>query len=161
MPGSYNTKASALGVGGSNNASITVTIIGLKDLQASLRRLSPEADKELKREMREAGNLVLSKTRSYASVLGKAPTGAYAGSFSMKNLAAGVRIQSGDPGAGTIEFANKGAVYLRGPRRGMPIGTPANSKPKAFIKAANEQEPLVIAKVEAALQNVCDKVRGA
>ena len=154
MPGVYDT-----GVGATSDGMFTITVRGLDNLLRTLRALAPDAERELKRDIADAGRKVLSDARSYA-VMGHSPTGAYSGSLSMRNLAKGVKIQSDDPGAGAIEFANKGAVYLRGRFRGRPIGTPAVAKPKALIKSANENEPYVLATVQAALQRACDRVRG-
>ena len=102
---------------------------------------------------------MLNDAKSLA-IMGKAPSGDYSGSLSMRDLARGVRIQSTDPGAGAIEFANVGAVYLRGPFRGRPIGTPARPKPKALIRAKEDHEADVISTVQDALARACDKVRG-
>lgn len=154
MPNVYPTSVSAVSDG------FTVTIFGLNELLASLSHLNPTIEKELKREIREAGNKVLQETRGLA-YLGHSPSGAYSHSFSMTSQKSGVRIRSNDAGAGTIEFANAGARYLRGPRYGRPIGTPAVGKPKALIKAANENEPIVLEKIQTALQRACDTVRGA
>ena len=154
MPNVYD-----MGVGATSDGLFTIEVRGLDNLLRTLRQLAPDAERDLKREMADAGREVLSDARSYA-VMGHSPTGAYSGSLSMRNLAKGVRIQSGDPGAGAIEFANEGAVYLRGRFRGRQIGTPAVAKPKALIRAANENEPFVLASVQAALQRACDRVRG-
>lgn len=155
MPNVYSTKTVA-GSGGL----FTVEIIGASTLLTTLRRLSPEVEQGLKREISEAGRAVLGDAKGLAFIR-KAPTGDYSRSLSMRSLARGVKIQSNDPGAGAIEFANAGAVYLRGPLAGQPIGTPAVGKPKALIKAANDHEPAVIATVQDAIQRACDTVRGA
>ena len=154
MPNVYD-----MGVGATSDGLFTIEVRGLDNLLRTLRALAPDAERELKREIADAGRQVLSDARSYA-YMGHSPTGAYSGSLSMRDLAKGVKIQSSDPGAGAIEFANEGAVYLRGPRYGRQIGTPAVAKPKALIRAANENEPYVLSTVQAALQRACDAVRG-
>lgn len=155
MPNVYPSSSAAV-----SDGMFTITIFGREQLIASLKKLNPDVEKQLRKEIRDAGNKVLQESKGYA-VMGHSPTGAYSGSLSLKDQKKGVRIISGDPGAGTIEFANAGARYLRGPRYGRPIGTPAVGKPKALIKAANENEPIVLAKVQSALQRACDAVRGA
>lgn len=154
MPNVYD-----MGVGATSDGLFTIEIRGLDNLLRTLRELAPDAERELRDEIRDAGKTVLSDAKGYA-VMGHSPTGAYSGSLSMRNVAKGVKIQSSDPGAGAIEFANEGATYLRGPRYGRQIGTPAVAKPKALIKAANENEPYVLATVQSALQRACDRVRG-
>lgn len=155
MPDVYPSSSAAV-----SDGMFTITIFGRNELIAALHKLNPDVEKQLKKEIRDAGNKVLQESKGYA-VMGAAPSGAYSGSLSLKDQKKGVRIVSSDPGAGTIEFANVGARYLRGPRYGRPVGTPAVGKPKALIKAANENEPLVLQQVQNALQRACDAVRGA
>lgn len=154
MPNVYPSSVSATSDG------FTITIFGRNELIAALHKLNPDVERELKLEIRSSARKVLQDAKGYA-VMGHSPSGAYSGSLSLKDQKKGIRIVSNDPGAGAIEFANAGAVYLRGPRRGRPIGTPAVGKPKALIKAANENEPIVLDRVQKALQRACDKVKGA
>lgn len=155
MPDVYMTGTSA------SFGDLTVTIIGGRTLVRALGKLAPDAQRAIRGEIKRAGDIVRSKASGYGASLGRRPSGAYAGSFSVRALAGGVRVQSDDPGAGTIEFAKAGAVYLRGPLYGMPIGTPGDPKPRALIRAANEEEPTVIAAVQNAIQRACDAVGGA
>ena len=147
MPNVYPTSVSA-----TSDGQFTITIFGINELIAALHKLNPDIEKELKKEIKDAGNKVLQESKGHAAGLGHSPSGAYARSLSLKDQKKGVRIVSSDAGAGAIEFANAGARYLRGPRYGRPIGTPAVGKPKALIKAANENEPIVLERVQSALQ---------
>lgn len=154
MPNVYD-----IGVGAASNGLFTVEVRGASTLIQTLRAFSPDAERELRQTIRQAGQQVLNDAKGFAG--GFAYSGDYAGSLGLKDLVKGVRIQSTDAGAGAIEFANAGAVYLRGPFRGRPIGTPPVPKPKALIKAKEEHEPHVIAAVQDALARACDRVRGA
>lgn len=154
MPNVYD-----IGVGATSDGLFTIEVKGAQTLITTLRKLAPEAERELKQKIHEAGRKVLEESKGHAGDF--AYSGDYAASFSLHELASGVKIRSGDPGAGAIEFANPGAVYLRGPRAGRPIGTPKVAKPKALIRAANDNEPLVLATVQDALARACAQVRGA
>lgn len=153
MPGVHASGVTAV------QGDFTITVTGASTLVQTLRRLTPEAEREMKAELQKVGDKVVSEASGHAA--GFAYDGDYAGSFSVKNLARGVRVISSDPGAGAIEFAKKGSVYLRGPRAGRPIGTPPDAKPKALIRAANDNEDSTVSAVRAILQRACDQVRGA
>ena len=94
---------------------LKIEIDGAKEVADGLKRIDRQLLKELKQGMKEDSRPILQDARSYASGLGG--SGQYAGSLSLRAIKDGVRIQSSDPGAGTIEFANAGAVYLSGRRR--------------------------------------------
>lgn len=124
----------------------SIQIKGLKETIQKMKRVNPAVYQVIRQDFRDAGDIVLSSARSYASGLGG--SGQYAGSFSMRTLAYGVRIRSNDPGAGTIEFANPGARYLSGPRQGLRVGVPRGNPPRALVKSSEEHESRVVALIE-------------
>lgn len=155
MAGVYRTGVKATSDG------LTVTVFGARELAACLRRLAPDAEREVKRAIHRQALTILEQARSHAGSIAANPSWDYSRSIALRERASGVTIYSGDPGAGTIEFANPGAVYLRGPRYGRHVGTPVAGKPKALIRAVVENEPTVLATIQDALARACDAVRGA
>lgn len=126
---------------------LDIQITGLKETMLALKEIDAEIPRELKRGFREDAQPILSDARGFAASLGG--SGQYSGSMSIRMAGDGVRIQSSDPGAGTIEFAHPGAVALSGRRRGKPVGVPlAASAPRALIKASLLHEDEVRDKVE-------------
>ena len=102
---------------------------------------------------------MLQDTKSAASSF--RDTGQFMGSFSVRNIKAGVRIQSNDPGAGAIEFAVPGAVYLRGTRYGRVFPAVKRAgKPRALVKASVDDEQWVLDRVTEAIQNALDNIQG-
>lgn len=133
----------------------SIRIEGLKETIRDLKKVNPEVAKVIRGDFRDAGDIVLSSARSYASGLGG--SGQYASSLSMRSLAYGVRIQSGDPGAGTIEFAHPGARYLSGTRQGLRVGVPAGGPPRALVKSSEENEARVVALIESRVERAIGK----
>ena len=118
---------------------LDIQITGLKETMQALKEIDAEIPRELKRGFREDAQTILQGARGYAAALGGC--GQYSGSLSIRMTGEGVRIQSTDPGAGTIEFAHPGAVALTGPRRGKPVGVPlASSAPRALVRSSLEHE---------------------
>ena len=136
-----------------------VTIFGLDRLLGSLNGLAPTLEREVRLEINQAGRKVLQDTRGYAGEYAR--TGAYAGSFSMRSVKAGIRIQSSDVAAGAIEFANPGAIYLRGPKYGEPFPASSFPKPRALIRASVNDEGWVLDRITEAIQNALDQVEGS
>lgn len=138
---------------------LTVHIYGLDRLLGTLETLDPNLKRYVKNEIHQAGLKVLNDTRANAGSFRR--TGQFQGSFRMRDRKSGVRIESTDPGAGAIEFANPGAVYLRGPRYGREFpAVKRASKPRALVKASVEDEQYVLERVQAAIQLALDEVRG-
>lgn len=131
---------------------LKIEIDGAKEVADGLRRIDRQLLKELKQGMKEDARPILQDARSYASGLGG--SGQYAGSLSMRAIKDGVRIQSDDPGAGTIEFAHRGAYYLSGSRRGLPVGVPMGGPPRALVRASEENEDAVRRAVETRIERM-------
>lgn len=130
---------------------LTEVIKGLNQLDKSLAS-------EVKSRIRAIANPTLSKARSYASGVGVRPTGSYASSLSLKTHANGVKFVSNDPGGGVIEFANPGAIILRGKRAGRHAGVPRDSTPpRALLKAILEDEQYIVSEVDRTVQEACDE----
>lgn len=137
----------------------TVHIEGLDRLLASLATLDPNLKKYVEDEIRHTGQKVLRDTKANAGAFRR--TGQFQRSFRMRNRKSGIRIESSDPGAGAIEFANPGAVYLRGVRYGQEFPAVKRAgKPRALIKAVVENEQYVLERVQYAIQLALDEVRG-
>ncbi len=122
-------------------ASLSIKVEGIKEAKAALKNIDRELLRDFNKGLREDARPLFSAYKAYARGLGG--TGAYAGNASMRTIAAGVKISNSDPGAGTIEFANPGAVYLSGARAGSRIGVPHAPKPRALMRAVDEYEPIV------------------
>lgn len=131
---------------------LKIEVDGAKEVADGLRRIDRQLVKELKQGMREDAQPILRDARSYASGLGG--SGQYAGSLSMRSIKDGVRIQSSDPGAGTIEFAHRGAYYRSGRRRGLPVGVPMGGPPRALVRASEENEGAVRRSVETRIERM-------
>lgn len=137
----------------------TVHIEGLDRLLASLSTLDPNLKRYVEDEIHQSGLKVLRDTRSNAGAF--RDTGQFQGSFRMRERKSGIRIESNDPGAGAIEFAVPGAVYLRGVRYGRKFPAVSRAgKPRALVKASVENEQYVLERVQAAIQLALDEVRG-
>lgn len=139
---------------GRQGLSVDISVDGLDRAMRGLREVNRDLYREMRRGLKEDARPVLEDARSYASGLGG--SGDYAGSLVIRAISNGVRVQSDDPGAGTIEFANRGAVYLSGRRRGLPVGVPMGSPPRALVRAAEEDEPLVRRAVEDRIARIID-----
>lgn len=133
-------------MGHSNGGAFRIEAKGLPETIKALKEINRELPKEFKRGLKNDAKPILSDARSHAQSIAR--TGAYASSFAMRTIANGVRIQSGDPGAGTIEFAKRGAFYRSGRRAGLPIGVPAGNPPRALVRAAIDNEEAVRKAVE-------------
>lgn len=134
---------------------LDISVTGLTETIRALRSVNRELATEIKRGLRQDAQPILREAKSNAS--GIARTGAYASSLAMRTIADGVRIQSDDPGAGTIEFAHQGAVYLSGKRRGLPVGVPQGSPPRALVRAVIDNEDAVVRSVETRIENTIRK----
>lgn len=132
--------------------SMDIRVTGLKEALEALGAIDREIPKELKRGLREDAKPLLQAAKGYASGLGG--TGAYSASLTMRTVSAGVRIRSGDPGAGVIEFANPGALAMSGPRRGKRVGVPGGNPPRALVKSAIEHEDELRDKAESRIAEV-------
>lgn len=128
---------------------------GLDETIKALREIDRTLPREFKRGLKEDAKPILDAARGYAS--GIARTGGYAGSFSMRSYANGIYIASSDPGAGTIEFAHSGAVYLSGKRRGLRVGVPRGNPPRALVKASLENEDYVAERIESRIESVIER----
>lgn len=128
---------------------------GLTETIKALREIDRELPKEFKKGLKQDAKPILSEARNNAQSIAR--TGAYASSMAMRTIADGVRIISDDPGAGTIEFANAGAVYLSGRRRGLPVGVPQGNPPRALVKAVLDNEDAVRDAVETRIEQTIRK----
>lgn len=128
---------------------------GLKETIKALRAIDKELPREFKKGLKQDAKPILSDARNNAQSIAR--TGAYASSMAMRALANGVRIQSDDPGAGTIEFSNAGAVYLSGRRRGLPVGVPQGNPPRALVRAVLDNEDAVVEAVETRIEQTIRK----
>lgn len=121
---------------GRGNA-LDIRVEGLKEALEGLKQIDKALPKELKKGLREDARPLLESARGYAQALGG--TGEYASNMAMRTVSSGVRLVNTDLGAGTIEFAHRGAYYLSGPKAGRPLGVPGGEPPRALIRAAVEQ----------------------
>ena len=139
----------------SRGIGVNIGVKGLGEAVESLKRIDGKLASELKRGIKEDARPVLESARGYARALGG--SGDYAASMAMRAIRDGVRIKSSDPGAGTIEFANRGAFYLSGSRAGRPVGVPAGTPPRALARAAIEREAEVRRSVEARIERTIER----
>lgn len=138
---------------------LTVYVRGGAELYEQLGRFNGQVEKDVRQAIRSASKRVLSDARSLAN--GIRLTGAFAASLKLRETRRGVRIASNDPGAGTIEFANRGAVYQRGKRAGQPIGVPKGSPPRALVPAVERNNPMILRAVQEAIEKGLQQVKGA
>lgn len=136
-------------------ASLSIKIEGIKEAKTALKSIDRELLREFNRGLREDARPLFAAYKSYARGLGG--TGQYAGNASMRTISSGVKIANSDPGAGPIEFANPGAVYLSGPRAGRRMGVPHAPKPRALMRAVDEYEPLVRDNAERRIATVIER----
>lgn len=134
---------------------IRIEAKGLKETIKALSSIDEELPREFKRGLKEDAKPILADARNNAQSIAR--TGSYASSMAIRALSNGVRIQSNDPGAGTIEFANAGAVYLSGRRRGLPVGVPRGNPPRALVKAVLDNEAAVVDAVETRIEQTIRK----
>lgn len=134
---------------------VSITVTGLREAVRALRDIDRALPSELKRGIRRDAEPILAEARGHASALGG--SGQYAASLAMRTISDGVRIASSDPGAGTIEFAHRGAVYLSGRRAGLPAGVPGGSPPRALVRAAIDNESLVASRVEGRIEALIER----
>lgn len=128
---------------------------GLEETIRALKFINKDILREFKRGLKEDAKPILTEARNNAQAIAR--TGAYASSMALRTLANGVRIASDDPGAGTIEFSNAGAVYLSGRRRGLPVGVPKGNPPRALVKAVLDNENAVVDAVETRIEQTIRK----
>lgn len=128
---------------------------GLDETIKALRSINKELPREFKKGLKQDAKPILTDARNNAQSI--AYTGAYASSMAMRTIANGVRIQNNDPGAGTIEFANAGAVYHSGKRRGLPVGVPQGNPPRALVRAVLDNEDAVVDAVETRIEQTIRK----
>lgn len=138
---------------------ITVYVRGGRELYEQLGRFNGQVENDVRKAIRSASKKVLSDARSLAN--GIRLTGAFAASLKLKENRRGVRLSSNDPGAGTIEFANRGAVYQRGRFAGRPIGVPKGGPPRALVSAVERNNPMVLRAVQEAIEKGLNQVKGA
>lgn len=134
---------------------LSIEAKGLTETIKALRAINRELPRELKRGLKEDAKPILADARSNAQSI--AYSGAYASSMAMRAMSNGVRIVSDDPGAGTIEFAHRGAFYLSGRRRGLPVGVPSGSPPRALVRAVLDNEEDVRGAVESRIEQTIRK----
>lgn len=128
---------------------------GLEETIRALKSINGDILREFKRGLKDDAKPILTEARSNAQAIAR--TGAYASSMALRAISNGVRIASDDPGAGTIEFANAGAVYLSGRRRGLPVGVPNGSPPRALVRAVLDNEDAVVDAVETRIEQTIRK----
>ncbi len=138
---------------------VTVHIRGGRELMEQLASFDASVERDVRRRIRAASQRVLSDARSLAN--GIRLTGAFAASLKLRDSRAGVRIMSNDPGAGTIEFANRGAVYQRGRLAGRPVGVPRGGPPRALVASVERNNTAVLRAVQEAVEDGLRKVKGA
>lgn len=139
----------------SHGGGVRIEAQGLKETIEALRSINRDLPREFKKGLKQDAEPILSDARGNAQSI--ASTGAYASSLAMRAISNGVRIQSDDPGAGTIEFANRGAVYISGRRRGLPVGVPQGSPPRALVRAVLDNEDAVVGAVETRIEQTIRK----
>ena len=137
-------------MGFTHGGGVRIEAKGLEETIRALKSINKDILREFKRGLKDDARPILADARSNAQAIAR--TGAYASSLAMRAIANGIRIQSNDPGAGTIEFANAGAVYLSGRRMGLPVGVPAGSPPRALVKAVIDNEDAVVDAVETRIE---------
>ena len=142
-------------MGFGHEGALRIEVRGLDETIVALGAIDRELPSELRKGLREDARPLLQSARGYASGLGG--TGSYASSLSMRTVRSGVRIVSGDPGAGTIEFALPGAFALTGPRRGRPIGVPRGTPARALVRAAKEHEPDITARASRRVEQAIER----
>lgn len=123
---------------------------GLTETIKALKDIDREIPREFKRGLKEDARPILNDARSNAMAIAR--TGAFAASMAMRAISDGVKIASSDPGAGAIEFAHHGAVYLKGPRSGQRIGVPSGEPPRALVRSVLDNEDMVTDAVETRIE---------
>lgn len=137
----------------------TIEIQNLDETIEALRTVDSSMADALKSRIIEVTRPTLQTAKGYAAGVGSNPTGAFAGSLSLKKRANGVVFTSSDPGGGVIEFANPGAVILTGKRAGRAAGVPhTGDTPRALLKAILEDEESIIESVNEEVAKVADMV---
>lgn len=136
-------------------STLDIQVVGLDEVMQGLKSIDKGLLKELTRGLREDARPLYSAYRQYAGGLGG--SGQYASNASMRQVSRGVKISNSDPGAGPIEFANPGAVYLTGPRAGKRMGVPAAPKPRALMRARDEHEDEVIEAAETRIERFIER----
>lgn len=123
---------------------------GLTETIKALKDIDREIPREFKRGLKEDARPILNDARSNAMAIAR--TGAFSASMAMRAISDGVKIASSDPGAGAIEFAHHGAVYLKGPRSGQRIGVPSGEPPRALVRSVLDNEDMVTDAVETRIE---------
>ena len=134
---------------------LSIEAKGLTETIKALRTINRELPREFKRGLKDDAKPILTDARNNAQSI--AYSGAYASSMAMRAISNGVRIISDHPGAGTIEFANRGAFYLSGRRRGLPVGVPSGNPPRALVRAVLDNEEDVRRSVESRIEQTIRK----
>lgn len=137
------------------SSTLDIRVTGLDEALRGLRSIDKGLEKELKRGLREDARPLYAAYRQYAGGLGG--TGQYASNASMRQVSNGVKISNSDPGAGPIEFANPGAVYLTGSRAGKRMGVPRAPKPRALMRAVDEHEDEVREAAETRIERFIER----
>lgn len=138
---------------------LTVYIKGYDTLMQTIRKVETDTYERVRQVIRQQGEVVLSDAKGYAMAI--RDTGDFAASLRLSDTQRGVKLVTDDPGAGTIEFANPGAVYLRSKYAGLPIGVPRKAtNPRAMVPAVLDNEQGTFTAVENAIAILCDQVRG-
>lgn len=134
----------------------SVRIYNLDETIKALNEVNDRMAKDLKSAIRDIAKPTLQKARGYAHV-GAHSTGAYAHSLAIRTQTNGVKFVSTDPGAGVIEYANPGALILRGERAGRRAGVPHGSNPpRALLKAILEDENHIVSEVSNEVEKYSD-----
>lgn len=142
-------------MGFTHGGAVRIEAKGLDETIRALKSINRELPREFKKGLKEDARPILADARNNAQSI--AYSGAYASSMSMRTIANGVRIASSDSGAGTIEFANRGAFYLSGKRAGLPVGVPSGSPPRALVRASLDNEEDVRRAVESRIERIIRK----
>ena len=135
-----------------HGGALRIEVKGVKETIYALKQIDSTLATELKKGIKEDAKPILTDAKGYARALGG--SGDYAASMAMRTLKDGVRIQASDPGAGTIEFAHRGAFYRSGKRMGKRVGVPSGNPPRALVKASLEHEDEVKRSVETRIERV-------
>ena len=104
------------------NGHLFVHTHGLRELSKTLSGASRDLQRDVNAGFKRAAEPVAQRARDLAYAF--ADSGAFASSIRIDGGRSGVFLRATDEGAGPIDFAHPGAVAVRGPNAGEPIGVP-------------------------------------
>jgi hypothetical protein len=121
-----------------------VRVEGLRELRRDLKKLSPEVNKQLGRELREVGKIVAADARARAPKR----SGKYATSIRVYAAKSGVAVGSNLPQAGVLHWG--GTI--------KPRGVPIVFKPSpVIVDAANRNMEKIVDRVGEAVEDAARK----